>query len=224
MERQYDIFLSHNSKDKPLVRELAAALEKNGVSVWLDEREIYPGQYWQEIIESALESVRSVAVLISANGLGAWEMPEMRCALILAVDQKIPVIPIFLPGAPLDVQLPLFLRLFTWVDFRAGITTEGLLRIRAGVEKKQITAVNSSISFGNQEGENMMPLRLEDQILIKIGYFALRIIFIFVPSFLKDFFPALYEFPSIQKNFPTLQTLLVPNKSLNHDGPDRPAG
>jgi TIR domain len=39
------VFLSHSSKDKPFVRDLAAALEAGGeIKVWLDEREIDYGQ------------------------------------------------------------------------------------------------------------------------------------------------------------------------------------
>lgn len=37
---QFDIFLSHSSKDKPVVRELAARLKRDGVRVWLDEEHI----------------------------------------------------------------------------------------------------------------------------------------------------------------------------------------
>lgn len=33
----YDVFLSHNSKDKPRVRRLAERLEKAGLRVWFDE-------------------------------------------------------------------------------------------------------------------------------------------------------------------------------------------
>jgi hypothetical protein len=39
------VFLSHSSKDKPFVRDLANALEAGGeIKVWLDEREIDYGQ------------------------------------------------------------------------------------------------------------------------------------------------------------------------------------
>jgi hypothetical protein len=39
------VFLSHSSKDRPFVRELAAALEAGGyIKVWLDEREIDYGE------------------------------------------------------------------------------------------------------------------------------------------------------------------------------------
>ena len=51
MNKSFDIFLSHNSKDKPAVRELAEALRARGIKVWLDEWELVPGQPWQEALE-----------------------------------------------------------------------------------------------------------------------------------------------------------------------------
>jgi hypothetical protein len=33
----YDVFLSHNTKDKPAVRELAECLKQDGLCVWFDE-------------------------------------------------------------------------------------------------------------------------------------------------------------------------------------------
>ena len=33
----YDVFLSHSSKDKAVVRELAERLRKDGLKVWFDE-------------------------------------------------------------------------------------------------------------------------------------------------------------------------------------------
>jgi hypothetical protein len=34
---QYDVFLSHSSKDKAIVRPLAERLRKDGLKVWFDE-------------------------------------------------------------------------------------------------------------------------------------------------------------------------------------------
>ncbi len=42
-EFRYDVFLSHSSKDKRAVRELAQRLRADGLRVWLDEWEIQPG-------------------------------------------------------------------------------------------------------------------------------------------------------------------------------------
>lgn len=37
-------FISHNSKDKPFVRQLAGHLSKYGISCWIDESEIKFGE------------------------------------------------------------------------------------------------------------------------------------------------------------------------------------
>ncbi len=55
MTEQFDVFLSHNSKDKRTVRQLAEALRRCGLNVWLDEWELVPGRPWQEGLESIIE-------------------------------------------------------------------------------------------------------------------------------------------------------------------------
>ena len=42
-EFPYDGFLSHSAKDKPVVRDVAERLKKDGLRVWFDEWEIQPG-------------------------------------------------------------------------------------------------------------------------------------------------------------------------------------
>jgi hypothetical protein len=39
---RYDVFLCHNSEDKPEIRRIANELIKQGLKPWLDEREILP--------------------------------------------------------------------------------------------------------------------------------------------------------------------------------------
>ena len=39
----FDVFLSHSSKDKAIVRAVAERLRADGLRVWLDDWEIRPG-------------------------------------------------------------------------------------------------------------------------------------------------------------------------------------
>lgn len=55
---RYDVFLSHSSKDKQVVRELAERLKADGVRVWFDEWEILPGDSIFAKIEEGLENSR----------------------------------------------------------------------------------------------------------------------------------------------------------------------
>ena len=131
--RRFDVFLSHSSRVKPLVHQLADALEARGLHPWLDERELTPGRAWQEALEEVIESVPSAAVLVGPDGLGPWHEVEMRACLSAYVDHRRPVIPVLLPGAPENPELPLFLRGLTWVDLRAGLSDEGLDRLEWGI-------------------------------------------------------------------------------------------
>jgi len=129
----YDVFLSHNSKDKPAVRSLAGQLRDAGLSVWLGEDELRPGLPWQDLLEIGIRDSRSVAVLIGKDGIGPWEDEEMRAALDLAVRDKRPVIPLLLPDAPAAPALPLFLANRTWVDLRPAIDADKLDRLIWGI-------------------------------------------------------------------------------------------
>jgi len=40
---RYQVFLSHNSTDKPLVEAIAQKLENEGIHPWLDKWNLIPG-------------------------------------------------------------------------------------------------------------------------------------------------------------------------------------
>jgi hypothetical protein len=130
---EFNVFLSHNSKDKQAVRELKLWLSANGLAVWLDEDELQPGLPWQQLLESGIKTSRSIAVLVGKDGLGPWEDEEMQAALVLAVRDKRPVIPVLLPHASAKPELPMFLVNRTWVDLRAGLTEDGLAKLVWGI-------------------------------------------------------------------------------------------
>lgn len=129
-ERTHDLFLSHASVDKPTVRSLAAALSEIGISVWLDEEKLLPGRAWQKNLEDAISQSRAAAILIGPHGLGNWETPEVWACTSEFIDRGMPVIPVLLPGVGDNPEVPLFLRQFTWIDLRKGISKEGLEEIR----------------------------------------------------------------------------------------------
>lgn len=131
--KPFNVFLSHNSKDKPMVRQLAEALKARGLTVWLDEEQLRPGMPWQRLLEQGIEDSASAAVLVGNDGLGPWEEEEMRAALELAVREGLPVIPVLLPDAPEQPRLPMFLSNRTWVDMRGGFTDAHLNQLQWGI-------------------------------------------------------------------------------------------
>jgi hypothetical protein len=132
----YDCFLSHNSKDKPAVRALATRLADAGLTTFLDEEALQPGLAVQPQLEAGIRNSRSVAVLVGADGMGPWQDEEQQAALVLAVRDKRPVIPVLLPGAPSEPPLPMFLQNRHWVDLRpiaGNDTDEGFERLLRGI-------------------------------------------------------------------------------------------
>ena len=135
--RHFDVFLCHNRKDKLAVRELDEKLRARGLKVWLDERELIPGRPWQESLEKIIHTTKSAAVLVGADGGGPWQQRELHGCLSEFVERDLPVIPVLLRNAPRKPDLPLFLKLLTWVDFRGvGLTKEGLALLEWGITGK----------------------------------------------------------------------------------------
>lgn len=119
-EELFDVFLCHNSEDKPEVRKIAVELRHRSLNPWLDEDQLQPGRPWQVELERQILQVKSVAVCLGSTGRGPWQSMELLGFLSAFVERDCPVIPVVLPGAePGEVpELPVFLRQFTWVDFR----------------------------------------------------------------------------------------------------------
>ena len=114
----FDVFLCHNSADKPAVKEIGNRLKARGILPWLDEWELRPGLLWQSVLEQQIESIRSVAVFVGASGIGPWQNMESEAFVREFVGRGCPVISVLLPDALDPPVLPVSLRDMTWVDFR----------------------------------------------------------------------------------------------------------
>ena len=117
-EFEFDVFLCHNSQDKPAVLEIANQLKANKINPWLDIWHLRPGSSWQDSLENQIDQIRTAAVFVGNSGLGPWQIEEIKAFLRAFVNRKCPVIPVLLPNAPKEPQLPVFLQGLMWVDFR----------------------------------------------------------------------------------------------------------
>ena len=122
----FDVFLCHNSDDKPDIRQIAQRLREHGILPWLDEAELIPGRPWQEELERQIGHIRAAAVFVGPSGFGPWQNQEMRAFLSEFIDRQCPVIPVLLPGA-VTPELPVFLRRMTWVDLGKADGIERLI-------------------------------------------------------------------------------------------------
>jgi small GTP-binding protein len=75
----YDVFLSHSSKDKDTVRAVAERLRADGLRVWLDDWELKPGDNIPSKIEEGLEHSHILILCMSANAFGSdWATLESQ--------------------------------------------------------------------------------------------------------------------------------------------------
>ena len=96
-----DVFISYASEDRACAEKLAGALAALGWSVWWD-RKIITGQAFDQAIEHALETARSVVVLWSRHSVASeWVKNEATVAAERGV---------LVPGMIETVKLPLEFR------------------------------------------------------------------------------------------------------------------
>jgi hypothetical protein len=119
----FDVFLCHNSEDKPEIRRINGDLKAAGVRTWFDEEQLQPGQIWQAELERQIEQVRAACVFVGPNQRGPWQELEIRAFLSAFVNRACPVIPVLLGGATGAPDLPIFLREMMWVDLRENYST-----------------------------------------------------------------------------------------------------
>src|SRR5215213_7115670 len=76
----FDVFLSHNGRDKPLVEAVARRLRDAGLEPWLDAWCLSPGGRWQEELAEGLSAAAACAVFIGPADIGGWEREELGVA------------------------------------------------------------------------------------------------------------------------------------------------
>ncbi|XGB41348.1 MAG: GUN4 domain-containing protein [Nodosilinea sp. LVE1205-7] len=111
MSEQFDVFLAHNSRDKPQVRVIANELKRRGLNPWLDEEQILAGDSIPSKVRQGLIQSRTAVFLIGSFGLGKFqEIWELDTLIMLCYQRDLRIIPILLPGVTvLPEQLVFFL-------------------------------------------------------------------------------------------------------------------
>ena len=95
------IFISHATQDDALVKKLRELLELQGLTTWVDSRELSGGDVPRARIEEHIRAARHFVAIISMDALGSeWVQREVRVALEAAQqrDDGYKVIPVVLPG------------------------------------------------------------------------------------------------------------------------------
>jgi hypothetical protein len=136
IEGSRDLFLSHSSTNKPLVRKIAADVQAHQradgtlLTVWLDEAEIRPGQSVPGAVNTGLAVSRFFALLMSpayfSSGSG-WTDAEWHAVLHADPDNRRGrILPVLIADCP---TIPPLLRHLRFIDMREPRYEEGLREI-----------------------------------------------------------------------------------------------
>ncbi len=126
-QREFDVFLAHNSQDKLQVRMIADKLKQRRLKPWLDEEQIPPGSSFQSEIQQAIPQVKSAAIFIGIEGLGRWQVLELESLIQQCVETNIPIIPVLLPGVSAIPDNLHFLRRYRLVIFSHDVFDDEVL-------------------------------------------------------------------------------------------------
>lgn len=90
------IAYAHEPHSQRAATALAKRLRRDGVSVWIDQWDLQPGQEWRPAIESALQKAGAVLAII---GKSDYMQGMLKNELQAAINQRKTVIPVLTEGA-----------------------------------------------------------------------------------------------------------------------------
>jgi hypothetical protein len=109
-----DVFISYASSDFACADAARQYLESRGRRCWIAPRDINVGGFsYTEAIPRAMKQVRAVVVLVSATSNLSVHIPR---ELDLALERKLPMVPLRLENVSPSGQLEYLLRTCQWLD------------------------------------------------------------------------------------------------------------
>ena len=139
------VFISHSSRDDAFVKELREALESNGITVWVDSRNLRGGSKLAPEIDEAIEQARQVIVVLSPNTVNSpWVRKEIAKSMEVEKqrrDEGYRVIPLLMPGIEPDA-LPLWFSeepVGVPVEIKTGGLSEAMPAILAALGERLST-------------------------------------------------------------------------------------
>ncbi|MEH2334916.1 toll/interleukin-1 receptor domain-containing protein [Nostoc sp.] len=141
-QSQFDVFLAHNSLDKPEVRAIAEELKQHNLKPWLDEDQIFAGDNIHKLVFQGISQSKVGAFFIGQNGLGTFqENLELggiiQCFLKKHEQQGFRVIPVLLPGVSDIPDSLYYLSQWAWIKFTSSNDQAALRKLIRGIRGRE---------------------------------------------------------------------------------------
>jgi small GTP-binding protein len=159
---KYDVFLSHSSKDKATIHDLAERLKADGLRVWFDSWELQPGDNIPAKIEEGLEYSRVLLLCMSVNAFGSdWTQLEAGTFRFRdPLNKERRFIPLRLDETPIKGSLTQFLYIGWLPEDREQSYKKLLDACRPPAQQPVMKAGVANVQFR----ENIIQLHTESEI------------------------------------------------------------
>ncbi len=116
------LFISHSSRDKTFVSVLQRSLEYYGIPIFVDDKDIAPGDSIPERIHHGIERSTHLILILSAHAIASnWVREEFDIAKMRErINSSYKIIPLLIE----DMELPVFLAHVKYLDFRQWMVKE----------------------------------------------------------------------------------------------------
>jgi hypothetical protein len=109
----FDVFISHSSKDKHVADEVCATLERSGIRCWIAPRDIRPGDEYGAAIVHAIDRCRAMVLIFSAHANASRQVPR---ELERGASRDIPILPVRIEDVVPKASLAYFVGSVHWFD------------------------------------------------------------------------------------------------------------
>lgn len=113
----FTVFISYARIDSDFAHKIIDALKQHGITTWIDESSIQPGEDWFTRIGQAVKDCQMMLVILSPNSMNSkWVKRELK----FADRQQKRVLPLLQAPCSLPPDLELIIGDLQWADFTKG--------------------------------------------------------------------------------------------------------
>lgn len=141
IDRPLNVFLSHSSNDKSVVRELYQQLNaKPWLNPWLDEENLYPGQDWNLEIEKSIKNTDVIIVCLSESSITkeGYFQKEIKAALYYSEYKPEGTI-FIIPTRLEDCNPPTRFHKWQYMDYFGDNRDRALERLLISLEQRAVS-------------------------------------------------------------------------------------
>ena len=171
MEKKFDVFISHSSKDGLAASAIKQHLQSCGIRCWKAPDDIMPGESWPQAILRAIGNSRAMVLVWSTNSTTSGEVSK---ELTLAMRNNLTVVPFRIENVSASGEWEYHLANTHWMDAFSGKIEQHLDGLRDYLQKILPPTNENFNSLHNKQSNT--PKKKRKIIIFSVIIFALLLL------------------------------------------------